>query len=62
MLFGRFALIFYLNFEHGLFVYILKQRKKFRRFYKKTLDFEKKLKNLQKQKTFNTIFLILIIH
>ena len=45
-LLGRFAAIFYLNCEHVLFVYILKQRrKKFRGFFKKpffifkTIDF-----------------------
>ena len=34
-LLGRFALIFYFNCEHVLFVYILKQKqnKKFRWFY-----------------------------
>ena len=43
-LLGRFALIFYLNCEHVLFVYILKQRrKKFCGFKKKFADFQKKI-------------------
>jgi len=40
-LLGRFAPIFYLNCEHVLFVYTLKQRrKKFRGFLKKLADFQ----------------------
>ena len=40
-LLGRFAPIFYLNCEHVLFVYILKQgRKKFCGFKKKIADFQ----------------------
>ena len=60
----RLAPIFYLNCEHVLFVYILKQRRKiFCGFLKKQLaDFKEfkffyKIKNLQ-----NTFFFIFIIH
>ena len=51
-LLGRFAPIFYLNCEHVVFVYILKQRrKKFCGFKKKFADFQEfkffyKIKNL----------------
>ena len=56
-LLGRFTPIFYLNCEHVLFIYILKQsRKKFRGFLKKKFpDFQEfkfyKIKNLK-----NTFF------
>ena len=57
-LLGRFAPIFYLNCEHVLFVYILKQRrKKFRGFFKKNLRIFKILKFFTKIKTFKHNFL-----
>ena len=57
-LLGRFAPIFYLNCEHVLFVYILKQRrKKFRGFLKKNLRIFKILKFFTKIKTFKHNFL-----
>ena len=61
-LLGRFAPI-YLNCEHVLFVYILKQRrKKFCRFKKKLRIF-KNFNFFTKSKTFKTHFLkIVIIH
>ena len=57
-LLGRFAPIFYLNWEHVLFVYILKQsRKKFRGFLKKNLRIFKIFKNFTKIKSFKHKFL-----
>ena len=57
-LLGRFAPIFYLNCEHVLFVYILKQsRKKFRGFLKKNSRIFKIFKNFTKIKTFKHKFL-----
>ena len=54
-LLGRFAPIFYLNCEHVLFVYILKQsRKKFRGFPRFKIFYKNK-------KLLYTIFLIFII-
>ena len=49
---GRFALIFYLNCDHVLFVYILKQRRK------NFADFQE-LNFFTKLKTFKTLFLFL---
>ena len=52
-LLGRFAPIFYLNCEHVLFVYILKQRrKKFRGVLKKNSRISKIKKNFTKIKNF----------
>ena len=57
-LLGRFAPIFYLNCEHVLFVYILKQRrKKFRRFVQINSRIFKIFKNYTKIKTFKHKFL-----
>ena len=57
-LLGCFASIFYLNCEHVLFVYILKQRrKKFCGFKKKFADFQEFKFFLQNQKPSKHIFL-----
>ena len=53
--FGLFALIFYLNFEHGLFVYILKQRKKISQILQKLWILKKNLK-IYKNKKLSTQF------
>ena len=56
-LLGRFAPIFYLNCEHVLFVYILKQsKKKISRIFKKKFADFKDLKFFTKIKNFFTQF------
>ena len=59
-LLGRFALIFYFNFKHFLFVYIVKQKqKKLADFIKNFVDFENLL---EIEFWLKQIFETLIIH